>query len=281
MCYDRCTMINSHRPIPRKTLAQELADTLTEEIVAGNRRPGETLPTEPELSEEFQVSRSVVRDATRILSARGLVDVHHGKGAYVTESQLDAFGEALFLALRREHASVWDVEEFFLVVWPEVFAMASERATPNELDEIRGAAETYLDTFRDIVQKTTLENRDATEDEYRAMRDGYGTFLQAALSASHNKVFALMFAPFQSVRSLRKWESPDASADELVRIESDVVYRVLEAVESRNPDAARSAVATWFDLPPEAVEAMTQTPVGQPTRIPVDIVDYARQRGLD
>ena len=136
--------------------------------------------------------------------------------------------------------------------------MASERATPGELNEIRGAAETYLDTFRDIAQKTTLEKREATEDEHRAIRDGYGAFLQAALSASHNKVFALMFGPFHSVRSLRNWESPDASADELVRIESAVVHRVLEAVE-----------------------AMTQTPVGQPTRIPVDIVAYARQRGLD
>jgi DNA-binding FadR family transcriptional regulator len=273
-------MNQGHRPIPRKTLAQELADTLTEEIVAGSRKPGDTLPTEPELSKEFQVSRSVVRDATRILSARGLVEVHHGKGAYVTESQLDAFGEALFLALRREHASVWDVEEFFLIVWPEVFAMVSERATKLELDEIRRSAESYLDVFRDVVRKTTLENRESSEEEYRAIRDGHGAFLQAALSASHNKVFTLMFGPFEAVRSLRNWEAPNASEDELVHIESALVHRVIEALESRDPDAARSAVAAWFDLPAEAVEAMTETPVGQATQIPVSILDYARQRGL-
>src|SRR6056297_3919598 len=102
-----------HRPIQRKTLAQEMADTLTEEIVSGRLQPGDALPTEPDLAQEFQVSRSVVRDATRVLAARGLVSVQHGRGAFVTESQLDAFGDALLLALRREQASVWDAEDFF------------------------------------------------------------------------------------------------------------------------------------------------------------------------
>ena len=53
----------------------------------------------------------MVRDATRILMAQGLVEVKHGLGVFVTPPQNEAFGEALFLALRRAGATVWDVEQ--------------------------------------------------------------------------------------------------------------------------------------------------------------------------
>lgn len=43
----------------------------------------------------------MVRDATRILMAQGLVEVKHGLGVFVTPPQNEAFGEALLLALRR------------------------------------------------------------------------------------------------------------------------------------------------------------------------------------
>jgi len=73
-----------------------------------------------ELAEQFGVSRAVMRDATRILMAQGLVEVKHGLGVFVTPSQNEAFGEALLLALRRAGATVWDVEQFEQVILPEV-----------------------------------------------------------------------------------------------------------------------------------------------------------------
>ena len=64
-----------------------------------------------ELGEQFGVSRAVVRDATRILMAQGLVEVKHGLGVFVTPPQNEAFGEALLLALRRAGVTVWEVEQ--------------------------------------------------------------------------------------------------------------------------------------------------------------------------
>lgn len=268
------------RRIHRRTLAQELADTLTEEIVSGTRKTGDALPTEPELSAEFGVSRSVVRDATRILSARGLVDVRHGLGAFVTESQLDAFGEALFLALRRERASAWDVEEFFSTLLPEVAAMAAERANEEDFRTVRDRLEQYISTLRAILERTLDAGREASDTEQEEIRDGYAAFLEAVVTASHNKMFTLLFVPASAAHSIRDWESSGESAEELAALEARALRQAADAMESRDPSAARSAVARWFDLPTEAVDTLKATPVGEVPRIPVSIAEYARRRGL-
>ena len=75
------------RPIKRETLADQMASAITDLILSGSIEPGSALPTEPRLAEQYGVSRSVVRDATRLLAARGLVEIHHGKGVFVTASQ--------------------------------------------------------------------------------------------------------------------------------------------------------------------------------------------------
>jgi DNA-binding FadR family transcriptional regulator len=253
-------------------MAQEMADALTEEIVRGTRKPGDALPTEPQLSEEFQVSRSVVRDATRILAARGLVDVQHGRGAFVTESQLHAFGEALFLALRRESASVWDVEEFFRTVWPDVFAMAAQRADETELKEIRRQAERYIALFREVHEHAAEEPD--PEDRIRA---AYGAFLQTVMDAAHNKVFSLLVPPFRNLQSLRNWQQGPDDISELAAIEGRAVTSVVEALESRDPERSRRAVSVLFELPPEAVDAMRNTAVGETVHIPVSLAEFARR----
>lgn len=258
-----------HQPIQRKTLAQEMADTLTEEIVSGRLQPGDALPTEPELAREFQVSRSVVRDATRVLAARGLVSVQHGRGAFVTESQLDAFGDALLLALRRESASVWDAEEFFQHFWPEVFALAAERATEEEVARVASCADSYVATFERIGRAEMEDHRETGPAEAATLQESFAEFTAAVVDASHNKLFSLLAAPVQSLRSLRVWDVSSLSVEEAVALESRGFHDVVEALENHDPVRIREAISQWFALPEAAVEAMKNTPIGETVSIPL------------
>ena len=70
------------KPVKKQTMAEQMAGTIQELILDSDLESGEALPTEPELAEQFGVSRAVVRDATRILMARGLVEVQHGRGVF-------------------------------------------------------------------------------------------------------------------------------------------------------------------------------------------------------
>src|SRR5471032_270968 len=63
--------------------ASVVVDELTDLIVGGTYREGDLLPTEPALCEEFGFSRTVVREALKLLEERGLLRVEQGRGTRV------------------------------------------------------------------------------------------------------------------------------------------------------------------------------------------------------
>ena len=74
-------------PYGNNALSVRIADRLSEMIVHGRFAPGDKLPNEPALAEELNISRTTLREALRILSTRGLVEVRRGVGTFVTESR--------------------------------------------------------------------------------------------------------------------------------------------------------------------------------------------------
>src|SRR5580698_6261446 len=79
--------------IIKKSLAEEIADKLKEQISAGYYKIGEKLPTEPELMKSFGVGRSTIREATKRLVQTGLLRIQQGAGTFV--EQTEGIGESL------------------------------------------------------------------------------------------------------------------------------------------------------------------------------------------
>lgn len=257
------------KPIKKQTLAEQVAETIRESILAGEWEKGEALPTEPEMGEQFGVSRAVVRDATRILMAQGLVEVRHGSGVYVTQSQQEAFGEALLLALRRAGASVWDVEQFEQLVLPEVAALAAVEASDEDLARIQEAMEAYLDHFQSFSQTwRDREEGEIPEQERDQLLAKHRAFMQAIFDATHNKLLMLLAPSLLRLRNVRMVAEPVLTVEELVAREKGFFQQTTEAVASRDPEQARTTLRRLLQLPPEAVEAMRRTEVGQAPRIP-------------
>lgn len=73
------------RPIARFKISDSVAAQLEQLIGDGAYKLGERLPSERVLSEQFGVGRSSMREALRVLEARGLVSIAHGVGVHVTE----------------------------------------------------------------------------------------------------------------------------------------------------------------------------------------------------
>ena len=66
-------------------LADLVVEAITDGVVAGTLAPSSVLPPESALAEQFQVSRVTVREAVKLLEAKGLLEVRHGIGAVVRE----------------------------------------------------------------------------------------------------------------------------------------------------------------------------------------------------
>lgn len=257
-------MPNDRTPshLPRRTLAEQMAATLTEAIIDGRLAGGTALPTEPELAEQFGVSRAVVRDATRMLVARGLVDAQHGRGVFVTESPIAPFGDALLLALRRRQATAWDVQRFEQMILPEVAAEAARVATSEELADIRHAADAYLATFAEATRRAWGQANLMPGDQ-AAVTAAFRAFYAAIFAATHNAVWGLLAEPLLRLRMPRSWDSDDMTADAFIAHEHRLIDAYVNAIASRAPDRARAEIETLVALPPAAEIAMRDTPIGQ------------------
>lgn len=77
--------IERQSPIP---LYYQLKQLLSERIVGGDWRPGDMLPTEEQLQEQYQLSRTTVRQALRELELEGQISRHRGRGTFVSRPKI-------------------------------------------------------------------------------------------------------------------------------------------------------------------------------------------------
>jgi DNA-binding FadR family transcriptional regulator len=118
-----------------------VAEQILELIARSRLHPGDRMPTENELAAQLGTSRTVVREAIKILSALGRVRAQKGRGLYVAddEGMLGARRwEGFFLPADLDH--VYMLFEFRRVQESEVSRLAATRATPAELRAIEAAA---------------------------------------------------------------------------------------------------------------------------------------------
>jgi GntR family transcriptional repressor for pyruvate dehydrogenase complex len=155
----------------RKTKAQWIADALYEQIATENRYAvGDKLPTERELVEEFKASRNSIREALKILAARGVVTVIHGSGIYVQDVHINPpfhldTPKNPILALK-------NIYEFRLIYEPEIARLAAIRATDEEIRDIMDCA---LEIVRLVDENQSFYKKD---EEFHSL----------VTKASHNDV---------------------------------------------------------------------------------------------
>jgi DNA-binding FadR family transcriptional regulator len=106
-------------------------------IAADRLRIGDQLPAERELAEQFDVSRVVIREAMRNLEARGVIEVRHGRGAFVRSRPDQAPGQgisrSLTLFLRLEESSLIDLYVVRQALEVTAAPLAAQHAAPEQI----------------------------------------------------------------------------------------------------------------------------------------------------
>jgi GntR family transcriptional regulator, transcriptional repressor for pyruvate dehydrogenase complex len=135
---------------PRPKLSALVADTLRERLVKGTLSAGQKLPTELNLTREFGVSRTVVREALAALAADGLVEARQGAGVFVTAQLSRPFGG---LDIGRKISIALNIIEVRLGIEMESAAIAAERRNSAQEAEIHEAFLEF-DRLLDLGQAT-------------------------------------------------------------------------------------------------------------------------------
>lgn len=121
-------------------LAQLVVDSLVDAIVAGTIAPSAALPPESALASTFEVSRITVREAVKLLEAKGLVTVRHGIGAVVnTDTDWNLLDSDVLAAAMRHDENLTILDELVGVrvsLESDLAALAATHATDDDLAEI-------------------------------------------------------------------------------------------------------------------------------------------------
>ncbi len=222
----------SFRPVRELRGDVKLSDRIVRDfedrIVYGELTPGERLPTESELCELLGVSRSVVRDAIRTLSARGLVEVRQGRGMIIAAPDDRAYSVALTLLLARSDLSMSDVVEARMVLESALGILTVDRAEEDDIAELRSQLEAL---------RRGVESGDA-----QMASDSHVAFHTALVRALHLPALDKLLEPMQQL-TVSSSTPPQASED-LWDIEVHVP--IIEALAARDRDAMAAALARHY-----------------------------------
>ena len=131
-----------YTPVRSSKVFEQIAAQIEQLILSGKLRSGDRLPTERELAEQFQASRTAVREAMKTLAQRGLVDMRPGRGTIVIDGTSQAMRHSLGLMIRvgqaGRSAHLVEIRE---ILEPEIAALAAERATQDHMAVLQHAVE--------------------------------------------------------------------------------------------------------------------------------------------
>lgn len=130
-------------PIKPLRVSSEVTEQLKQSILLGQFKPGDKLPSERELAEEFQVSRVAVREALRSLENAGFIATRQGitGGAFVTDLSFQQLTNSFLDLFLAEKISIPELYQVRRLIEPEVARLAAARVTPEYEKRLRDALE--------------------------------------------------------------------------------------------------------------------------------------------
>ena len=114
-------------------------EQIRELVRDGSLKHGDRLPSEREMAERLQVSRSSLREAMRALELQGMVASRPGAGTFINTGQFDAMASVIASCLVDSHQTVQDVFEMRRILEPGIAALAAERATEEDICQLESA----------------------------------------------------------------------------------------------------------------------------------------------
>lgn len=214
--------------IGKQGLHEHVIREIGRRIVSGELVPGTVLPSEAMLVETLGVSRTALREALRVLAAKGLVEAKQKKGTIVRPTDAWNFLDPDIFAWRLESSElervVAELHQLRHIIEPLAASLAASQAQAHDLDVLRGA-------YRDM---------EAAASDGLAFVDPDVRFHLGIIAASGNslltslgRIIALALRAYFAIGI----DNPEGQLPSLPYHKV-----VLDAISARNPTAARVAM---------------------------------------
>jgi GntR family transcriptional repressor for pyruvate dehydrogenase complex len=213
--------------LARRSLADQVADALSEFILTEGLREGDPLPSSGDLAARFDVSRTVIREALAALAGRGVLVRSQGRESVVATPGASDLVNLLQFRVQHGSASLTDILDARLGLEITAARRAAEHATKNEV----AAIGVELDAMR-----AAKRDADYHQADIRLHR--------AIAVASHNPIIVLMLDALSDllmefrVTATENRKARGASLEPIFGQHA----RIVEAIDARDPDQAAEAM---------------------------------------
>jgi GntR family transcriptional repressor for pyruvate dehydrogenase complex len=221
------TTLEQLRPVAGGSVVDGVIERL-EELIFSRLEPGEALPSEGQLAEALGVSRLSVREATRALEARGLLEISKGRRPRVTAPNSSLVGDFFKSAVRRDPRALLDLLEVRRALEVHIASLAARRASQRHIADL----ELSINAMR------------AAEQEFEAFHTADVRFHENLAAASGNDLLVFLIEAFaEPLRASRQRSFAGHQArggDPEDVIQQHVT--ILDAIKARNPKRAAQAM---------------------------------------
>ncbi len=213
---------DEHRPA-YETIAAKITALITD----SGLKPGDRLPTEHELSEQLGASRTVIREAVKVLVTVGLVYTRRGSGLYVASNTPAEITPPISSFTTIDPAQVSSLYEYRLILELPAARLAAEHITPHELQELRKAV-----AFNQHCAEVQDRQRFGASDA--AIHRGIA-------EAAHNP---FLIAAIVNMRHTQNWvfEIAAGRTQNVLQTYVEQHLAILAAIQEGDPDAAEQAM---------------------------------------
>jgi GntR family transcriptional repressor for pyruvate dehydrogenase complex len=216
--------VDGLRPMRLPKMAELIAGSLRRQIVRGELKEGDALPSESELLERFNVSRPTLREAFRVLESESLITVRRGAhgGARVQVPNIDVAARYAGVILEHRRTSLDDVYEARILIEPPVVGMLALKRTDDDVARLREA----------------LQEHDAAGDDPRRAIRTHTAFHALLVDLAGNQTLRVLTGMIQHIIDLANWEWVEANANAHTSVEVKGIslglrahHRVVDLIE--------------------------------------------------
>ena len=221
--------IDNFQPISEKDKTEQIVEVIRELVLSEKLKPGSELPSERELSAQFNVSRYSLREALRAAQAQGLVELSRGKRPRVTMPSSETAIDILGLAIKRSKATLSDLVIARISLECEIAGIVAEKAE-NEL----------LEKLEIITKQMEYHKEDI---KFCAEKDL--EFHNDLVEASGNKVFKIMLTSVAQLLKTSRIATLELTGTDRA-LEGHV--KIIEALKEGDKEKAKTAMLKHLEM---------------------------------
>ncbi len=213
-----------------------LVNQIVKYIADGTLKPGDRLPSELEMTRRFKISRISLREAMKLLEAKGYIESFGKQGKFICSSTDGTLRTPIIEMIKQNSDNIKNLFELKRLIFAESAYIAAQRANAGSVQEMRDLLE--------IMRGKLKKKKDSNAEYYKIM-------LLISQSTGNTLFSHVVVSIVDVLKALSKDETMKLMINNRQKV-SDTLEEVVDAISSKDADTARKNMS----LHVEAVEKL-------------------------